>query len=396
MSQEFTKKIINPVVHNSEDGFVYADDLKIKNVEELNFKELTPIMNAREWVKSTDGQGIGSKAAAIQADPLSLTEIFVNNGKEETNYADIANEWLSDLHKARITRDKGLAAAIITSKDYSLLQDTVVLGESQEVIKTGVVSQQFEEVGLTNLSGGKYRDFAHDLKWHRNIPEGKSPEPSFGASTEVSITIQKHGGAVAITDRARDVINGANVFAKLVSQLQQIRLKDENLMVVQEIESNTGNTETGVDFGSRSGTPPASQQSPAQLITEIIQDFETASKPGTWNKFFTKGFVYNEYSLNDIVRGTLGPLPSQSAVNETQSGAQGFPGNVTWVRDDTFTDATKGFALDSEAIKKFRGPTRQYTITDPEKEYEKYTTKTHLSVETLKTELVFLVTGISA
>jgi len=52
--------------------------------------------------------------------------------------------------------------------------------------------------------------------------------------------------------------------------------------------------------------------------------------------------------------------------------------------------------LNRNAIKKFRGPTRQYTVTDPEKEYTKYTTKTHLAVETVHPELIYEVTGIAA
>jgi len=237
------------------------------------------------------------------------------------------------------------------------------------------------------------------LKWFRNIPEGKSPEPSFGKVSETPFTVLKNGGAVAITDRARDVINGANIFQRLVGQLQEVRLQDENLMVTEEIESNTGNTESGVDFGARSGTPPASTQNPLALINEINNDFGGTQRPDIrWDLFISRGFIYNEYITNDIVRNLYTqPIPQQTPQDlNVSSGVPGFPSYVTWVRDDTISNTTDGWALNRTAIKKFRGPTVQYTVTDPEKEYTKYTTKTHLSVETVKPELVYQITDIAA
>ncbi len=105
----YTTEIKNPVVRNPVDKFVYVDNPKVP-VEEIKYD--TPIMNGKLWYETNHSQAGQSK---IASDPLALSEIFVNNGKEETNYADIANSMFQDLHKARITRDKSLAAAIITS-----------------------------------------------------------------------------------------------------------------------------------------------------------------------------------------------------------------------------------------------------------------------------------------
>lgn len=399
MSQSYAYELKNATVLNHVDGIAYIDNPKIKDVRDLDFEKLTPIMDARKWTRKSNGQGVGSKAASIIQDPLSLTEVFFNNGTEATNFGDIANSWLSEIQAVRKSRDVSRAAAIITSKDYSLLQDTVVLAESQETIRVGPTAGMFEETSLSGFSG-KFRDFEHDLKWHRNLPESKSPEPSLGKVSEFEVSIQKHGGAVAITERAKDVINGGNIFGRLVSQLQQVGDKDENKMVVEEIESNTGNSETGVDFGATSGTPPLNTQNPSALIGELIKDFVAETSPeGSWNLFFSKEFVFNEYATNSNVRGSNGGLPilnQEQQVEGVRTNIPGFPAGVRWVTDDAFSDGTKGWAADRKAIRKFRRPTRAYTIQDPEKEFEKYTTKRHFSVETLYPGLIWLVTGISA
>jgi hypothetical protein len=304
----------------------------------------------------------------------------------------------TEIREAKKTRNASLAAAIITSKDYSLLQDVVVVAENPEFIETGIISGLFEETPINQLSG-KYRDFAHDLKWYRNIPEGKSPEPSFGSVSEVSFRLFKHGGAVAITDRARDVINGGNIFSRLVNQLQEVRLADENDLVVDEIETNTANTEAGVDFGQMTGT--ASTNNPKGVIAEINADFGNSTRPELrWDLFLTKSRVFSEYVTNTFVSGS--PYVANIAQNpengNISSGVPGFPSYVTWARADELSlDSGKdGIALNRAAIRKWRGPTRQYTITDPEKEYQKYTTKTHFGVDTLKPELVYLVQDIYA
>jgi hypothetical protein len=387
---ELVKKVNNPIVLDPETKIVSKlteSQFKIaqENVFDLDFKNLEGVLDAGQWAR-------GSLSASTSNDDLSITDAFY------PEYQETAKKMFSEIKTAKKTRDHSLAAAIITSADYALLQDTVVIAENAEVIRVGILSQQFEEIPTRNLSG-KWRDYAHDLKWFRNIPEGKSPEPSFGKVSETPFTVLKNGGAVAITDRARDVINGANIFQRLVGQLQQVRLVDENLMVTEEIESNTSNTEAGVDFGARSGTPPASTQNPLALINEINTDFGGTNREDIrWDLFVSRGFIYNEYITNDIVRNLyIQPIPSQTPQDlNSSSGVPGFPSYVTWVRDDTITNTTDAWALNRNAIKKFRGPTVQYTVTDPEKEYTKYTTKTHLAVETVKPELVYLITDVAA
>ena len=388
MMTEIFKKINNPIVLDPETKMVSKlneSQFKIaqSNVFDLDWHELEPVLNAGQWAR-------GSLSASTNNDELSITDAFA------PEYQEKAKQMFSDIKEAR--RTGSLKAAVITSADYALLQDTVVIAENVEVIRVGVLSQQFEEIATRTLSG-KWRDYAHDLKWFRNIPEGKSPEPSFGKVSETPFTVLKNGGAVAITDRARDIINGANIFQRLVGQLQEVRLQDENLMVTEEIESNTSNTEAGVDFGARSGTPPASTQNPLALINEINNDFGGTQRPDIrWDLVISRGFIFNEYISNDIVRNLYtSPLPQQTPQDlNVSSGVPGFPSYVTWVRDDTITNTTDMWALNRSAIKKFRGPTVQYTVTDPEQEFTKYTTKTHLSVETVKPELVYLIEDVAA
>ena len=367
----------NQIVQNHKNNIVYKD-LPAFEVNELPFDSMEEIMDAKILYKTK------SRTASITngSDPYKITDAFL--GK----YADTAKNMITEIRTARQTRDKSLAAAIITSKDYGLLQDTVVIASqfTPESIEVGPTSALFEEIGTTTFSG-KWRDFAHDLKWYRNIPEGKSPEPSKGTSSEATFNVQKHGGAVAITDRARDVINSVDIFSRLVNQLQEVRLRDENLLVVEEIENNTGNSETGIDFSTASSNPLA-------MINEIIADF--GRTPDTrWDTFLSKGFIRNWYNALDVIRGQLAPIPNQS-VQQGAMKVAGFPVEVTWVAEEDLSSSTAGIALNRTALKKFRGPTRQYTITDQEKEYQKYTIKTHLAAKTVKPELIYNVTGINA
>jgi len=373
---EETRKVFNQIVYNHKNGIVYHDIPSLE-VDELPFATMDEICDANILKQS--------KTASItngSGDSYRISDAFF--GK----YADDCKNMISEIKTARQTRDKSLAAAIITSKDYSLLQDTVVIASqfTPESIDVGPTSSLFEEIGTTTFSG-KWRDFANDLKWYRNIPEGKSPEPSKGTSSEATFTVQKHGGAVAITDRARDVINSVDIFSRLVNQLQEKRLEDENLLVVEELESNTTNTEAGIDFSTASSNPLA-------MINEIIADF--GKKPETrWDLFISQSYVQNWYLALDVIRGQNQPIPNQS-VSGGAIKVPGFPSEVTWVGEDELSGANDGFALNRSAIKKFRGPTRQYTVTDPEKEYQKYTVKTHLAAKTVKPEVIYKVTNINA
>jgi hypothetical protein len=301
------------------------------------------------------------------------------------------------LNKAVETGDRSLAGAIITSKEYTLLQDTVILGTQEETIKTGILTGIFEEIPTPTLTG-KFLAFANDVQYFTNLPESKSPEPTFGGVSATTVEVPKHGGAVAITDRARQVINtGADVFGRLVSQLLLKRAKSENELTAEEIETiDAVSPITGVDFGLRAGTPPLSSTTPSALWTSIINYFEGTSTNAEFNTIISKGFIFNEYDSNDQVRGLYQPINTQSAVNESSSAVRGLSG-VTWYRDDTMDSSTIIYVLDrNKAIKIFRGPTIAYTVKDPDTETEKYVTKSHMIPKTVNQSAIRAVTGSAA
>ena len=393
------KAIINPIVWNPDNHDIYCDNPQ-QRIRDLEWDNINPIMNAKRWCDATLGDGLGSKAASsTEGDPYQLVDMFYNNGNGQ-DFADLATDYFKDLKNVRQTRDKSLAAAIITSKDYSLLQDTIVLGENVERIRTGVTMGLFEKISVPNLSG-KWANFAQDLRYETNIPESKSPEPTFGGYSEVTVNVQKHGGAVGITERARKVINGANVFAKLVNQLQQVRQKKENALVVAEVEATASTPITGVDFGLRSGTPPLSSTNPADFWTNVIGTFEavTSTSP-EFNTILSKAFIFSEYSFNDIVRGAGSaggpPIATQGSINEQVGPVAGLSG-VTWARDNAVTSSTKIYVMDaSRCIKVFIDGVRAYTVTDPDTETEKYVTKSYLTPKTVDANALYPVTGAAA
>jgi len=381
------KKIEFPVVYNPVDSIVYVDD-PYRKVPVYN----TPLMNVAAYMNSLPH---ASKAASVNS---PLEEIYFNNGKDEYNFLDMAISFTDKAHQAQQlgspSARRSAASALITSTDFADFQNVTIIGQTtQTPIKKGITKQQFETINLPNLSG-KFAAFDDDLRWHTNLPEGKSPEPSGGSGSLTSVEVIKHGGAVGITERAELVINGDNPFPRLVSRLQDKRENAENAMVVAEIESNTSHTQAGIDGGSRSGTPPVSQTNPLDTITTLIGISENLNKP--LNKFFSKGFIYNEWSLNDTLRGApLSPLPTQTSVDE-QVGPFPAYGGVTWVRDNAFTSSTTGWLLNDEAIKNFTGPTRAYTVADPDAETRKYVTKVYYKPDTVETANVYRVTGIAA
>ena len=385
-----------PIAHNPKDHIIYADDPALE-VPEYRI----PLMDARAWTQATGKKGVGSDSAggALQSDPLELSDIFFNNGsRPEYNFEDISKTYLSRIHEAKSIPDRrkarDAAAAVITSLDFADFQNTIILGENLEsqLVKEGVLKGLFQEIPTPNLSG-KWASMDSDIRWTRNIPEGKSPEPSGGVGSVVSISVPKHGGSVAITQRAQDVINGDNPFARLVGILQRKRLEDENEMTAIEVESNTAHSITGVDFGSRSGTPPVSQTNPADKIFEIEDTFEGLKAP--WTLFISRGKAYWELIQNDLVRGVNNPLPSQGTV---QDQITSFPlaDGVRWARDRKVTSVTAGWALNEIAIKEFRGATRTYTVANPDTETTRYVVKAHFLVETVEPTLVYTVTGITA
>lgn len=390
-----------PIIHNPVDGIIYVDDLG-RSIDEISFDNMTPLMNAKRWASNTQHLNLtGNNGMAmtqqVEQDPYSLEDIFYDNDKPEYNFKEISHNWINQMRDAQLQKDpregKSMAMAVITSTDFIDFQNTVIVGQNLETnVRTGVLASQFQEISLPNLSG-KWASFDSDVKYFTNIPEGKSPEPTGGKGTVVSVTVPKHGGAIAITERAQDVINGDNPFSRLTGILQRRRLESENKMYGTEIESNTTPTIAGIDFGVRTGSPPASTTNPADFLTSVTNVSEGLSQP--FDLFISKGFMYWEYIYNDIVRGANNPLPTQGGVNEQVGGFPGLPG-VTWARDNAITSTVNGWIMNSNAIKGFRGPSRAYTVVNQDAETTKYVTKSHLLVETVAAPLIYMVTNIAA
>lgn len=378
MEKIITKSYRNPIIFNPVDHTVYEDSLsKLDD----NYQYQTPILNAKRWV-----EGKGQSLAASETDPLRLTEVFYGE------YADHANEWLTKLGSARKNNDRSLAAAIITSKEYTILQDAVVLGENEETIKTGILRSIFPEIAVPTLTG-TWTSFANDVKYFTNIPESKSPEPTMGTASEVTIEVPKHGGAVAITDRARQVINGGEVFNRLVAQLQLRRLASENELTAEEIEATTSSNITGVDFGaSGSGL---STNDPTVAWNNIFTIFDAT--PHEWNSIVSKPQVFLEYQNNTFVKGTTTANPGIGNSANEQSGPVPGVAGVTWYRDSFMDTLTEAYVFDrNNAIKMFRGPTRAYTVTDPDTETEKYVTKSHLLPKIVDQTALYRLTPVQA
>jgi hypothetical protein len=385
MSNILTKEFKNPRILNPLDNVVYVDSLKPLN-EDYVYE--TPVMNAKAWSLA---------ASSKPDDPLKITEAFYNNGTEETNFADQANTIYSQLNKAKETGDKSLAAAIITSKEFTALQDNLILGSNDELIRQGILTQIFEEIPAPLLTG-RWLAWSNDVQYQLNLPESKSPEPTMGTASTTSIEVPKHGGAVAITDRARQVItDGGNVFNRLVGQLQQKKARSESIIVRDAIEAIAStNNQTGVDFGARSGTPPASTQNAIDFLNTLITFFDSTA--GEFNTIVSKSFIFNEFILNDTIRGgnTLNPLNPITSVQEQVSSVGVLPG-VQWYRDNLMTSSTNMYVMDrNRAGKSFRGPTRAYTVTDPDTETEKYVTKSHFVTYIVDSTLIARATGVAA
>lgn len=382
-----------PTIWNPNDHIMYAyryDPFAPSFSEEPTYD--IPLMDTSEYMTQLNGE---SKAAST----ASLDRVFFNNGKEQYNFLDKASVYydkVAEVQNAPKREQMSKAAAVIMSSDFPDFQNTLIIGQNLETsIRRGILSSQFQSVALPNLAG-KWANFANDLKYYRNIPEGRSPEPSLGSGSITTVETMKHGGAVAITQRAQAVINGDNPFQRFVAQMQDKRSNDENAMVAALIESQTTNTMAGVDFGVRSGTPPLSTQNPIDTLTTLITTFESLSQP--LNLFVSRGFMFNEYSFNDIVRGgaTSGnPLPTQQNINE-QSGPFPGLGGVTWARDNAITSTTKGWAMNSNAIKIFTAASLNYTVVNDDTETTKYVTKNWFNPVVVDSTLIYQITGIAA
>ncbi len=377
-----------PTVINPKDGIMYVDDPYSK---EPTYD--IPLIDTKAFMQQVGGE---SKAASTQHNQ----DVFFSNEKPEHNFEDIANQYYDKIAQARAASTpqerESKAAAVITSLDFTDFQsaNNVVIGQNPETaIRTGILVGLFETVAVPNLSG-RWQSFTNDLKYFRNIPESKSPEPSKGVGTYTTVSVQKHGGAVAITQRAQAVINADNPFQRLVAQMGQKKQFDENDMVADVIEAVTATTYAGVDFGARSGTPPASQTNPIDFLTNTVSTFEALSQ--MVNLFVSRGFMFWEYIYNDIVRGgTSNVPPSQGTINEQISAFPGLDG-VRWARDNAITSTTAGWAMNDNAIKNFRGPSRNYTIADEDTETTKYVTKNYFLPQLVDSTIIYKVTGIAA
>jgi len=382
-----TKQYKNPMIFNPVDRTLYQDDLSPLDDQ---YVYNNPIVNA---------QAYSLAASSKSDDPLKLTDVFYNNGNEETNFADMANTMYDGLNKARTQGDKSRAAAIITSKEYSIINDaTTLLGVQEEPAKNGILGQIFQDVTTDRLTG-KYRTFTDDLVYFTNLPESKSPEPTFGAATEVTVEVPKHGGAVAITDRARQVVSGIDAeYRRLIQRLQGKRQKSESIIVRNAIEAIAStNNQTGVDFGATTGTPAVATYNPSLLLWPAIQNFFDGQNRN-FDTFVSNALPYYEYVGNYNTRGTVLTPPSSvpGNINESIRSAPGLEG-IRWFVDNLMTTLTEGYAIDSSlAGKNFRGPTRAYTVTDPDTETEKYVTKSHFDCLIVDTTAIARVTGIQA
>ena len=377
MSNIVTKEYKNPIILNPVDKTIYMDNLAPLDD---SYVYGNPIVNTKAYSLA---------ASAKSDDEYSITDAFYNNDTQETKFADMANELIS----------KSKAAAIITSKEYSILADaTTLLGTQEEPTQQGILSQIFETVSTSTLTG-KYRTFTDDLVYFTNLPESKSPEPTFGSATEVTVEVPKHGGAVAITDRARQVIAGADAeYRRLINRLQTKRVRSESIIVRNAIEAIAStNNQSGVDFGATTGTPAVATYNPSLLLWPAIYNFFDGQNRN-FDTFLSNALPYYEYVGNYNTRGTVLTPPANVPGNINQSirSAPGLEG-VRWFVDNLMTTLTEGYAIDSSmAGKNFVGPTRAYTVTDPDTETEKYVTKSHFECLIVDATAIARVTGIQA
>jgi len=394
-SLEYNGYILNP-----DDNWVYLyNSLDGSANGRVPFTYGTRVMNAGLWHKISNGMGMESKTASVQDDLTSLADVFTDEyvPGENITYQDVAKNIYQETKHAKYSKDINRMAAVITSKDYEIFQVPTILGTNAVNIRTGVLAQQFEEVSTPQLFG-KWATETDDLIYHTFVPEGTTVDPSKGGAEGVDIFVPKHEGAVAITTRAQMIIGGADPLTRLTQRLAQARLKKENAMVAAEIQSNTAHTTAGVDFGAVTGSPPASTTNPAALWTTLLGLFDALNK-GQLNLFVSKAFIFNEYLLNDKVRGVGSaggpPLPTISNVNEQSSAVPGISG-VTWVRDNAITSSTDMWAMDRNAIKNFRGPTTTFNITTNDLEATKNVLRSYYLCETVDSDLIYQITAVAA
>jgi len=385
----------NGYVWRATNGWIYLYD----SGDGDNFDYEVKAMNARKWMAMSGGLGMGAKgddrAGSIQGQIVELSDVFTSEKVPGTNmsFEDLAKGVLYEDSRAASTKDESRAAAMITSLDYTNFQDLVVVGENAESpIHKGILPGLFESIQLDNLAG-KWATQNADIKWYNNLPETSTPEPSKGYGTTITVNVPKGGGAVGWTDRSKQVINGGNPFASLTALLADARLANENEITAEEIENNTAHTTAGVDFGARTGTPPASTTNPLPTIQNLKTIFSSLKLP--WNLFVSKSYIYNEFITNDILNPTS-VIPPTIADQSGEVGPFPFAANVTWAREDAMDSMTDGYAMNDQAIKVFRAALIQYTVRNQDHETTKVVMKNHFNAKTVDDTLVYLVTGIAA
>jgi len=375
---------------------IYMDNPR-DDAKEIQYKEEHEIMNVEKWGRANgllpeqkaNAKLRGIATQALEDDPLLLVECF--NGK----FADLANDMFTTWnHEAKVD-PRGLATAIITHKDYSVLQTAIVLGESTHPIVQGVLTRFWDEVAAPNLRGD-WNDITRDVVFHTNVPDGQGVEPSKGSAKNlISVVVPKHQGAVEITDRARANFNfGRNVYAELSAALGEKRLVEENKLVAKALDGTTNTDGThGLDFGARTGTPPYSQYIPADFFQYFI---DAATVLGIkWDQIATANIVFNEYKNNTW---NLGFTSGLSSIEEGQAvgPTPGYTG-VTWYRDFMVASATKAWLANRDLSGRiFRGPIRQYQIYKEDDEKTKTTLKSYVIPRRLDDTYLIEISGMSA
>jgi len=384
VSKYKTSSGIYGFVWNPEDHFIYLDKPSNKG-HQIKYEDR--VMDALAWAKGnnliTKDNEKGLAAAATIGDPSDLQDCFYGP------WAELADCRDQDVQTARKTSDKGLAASIITSTDYDLFAQPVILGESVETIPPGVLLNFWSDVATPRLKG-QWQDTTSGVEYYLNVPEGELPEPSKGIAAVIDIDVPKHAGGVEITERADLVLGGNNPYASLVTALGQKRLLRENGLVAAELE-NTTTVIGGVDFGLRGGTPPSSTNYPNDLWQTIIDSFVG----GSFNGVASKNLVFNEYKNNDYNKGYQNTSLNVSTPDATGP-APGVDG-VTWFRDQAIVSGTKLWAADRDKSgKNFRGPVRSFDISSERTESRSTWIKSYLQVKIVDQDFIREVTGVSA
>lgn len=389
--QDYFVRNHNGIIWRAIDHTVYLDDPSV-HIDKVVYDK--PILNSQKWAQSrgfkqdnTNQQNNQSMAASMfnSNDPLALTEVF------HDPFGDLANQFLTELLSAKKAKDRSKAAAIISSQDYTVLQDAIVVGESVDAIKTGVLTGGLVEQAVPNLKV-EWLTYTTGVDFFTFVPEGQAPEPTKGTVASVEYQVGKHMGGVEITERASAIINGDNIFQRLSNELGLKRLQKENALVADEIERAT-DVVAGVDFGLTSGTPPYNSNRPDPLWLTLQDKFDAVG--GYFSQIMSKNQAYNEYANNDFVRGTYTPVNAPQA-NESVGPTPKYE-TVTWRRDNAIASATKLWAMDAQkALRGFRQAVRSFIIKKELEETTSQWLKSYYLPKIVDQRFISEVTGITA